>query len=136
MKSAAAPAQDFLDRASEVDVDHVEARFHQLGRPGGELFRLGPHQLPADRPFLVGHVQEMTRAASVLTHLHQKLVQHHFAQCIRGAVAPRQHPHRPVAVARQGGLHNRKPHRKASDRQRFPLGFAPHCIRLVCARFV
>ena len=84
---------------------------------GGELFRFGAHQLTADGVFIGMDMEEMLRLLPLLDG-QQKLVQHHFAQRIAGAVLPRDQTHRQIAVARQGGLHDRKIDRYIADSQR------------------
>ncbi len=78
--------------------------------PGGELFRVGTHQLATDRMIILGQVEEVPRAMPQ-PHLQQKLVQHHFARSVTGSQTAGDHPHRPIAITGQGGLHDGKPNR-------------------------
>ena len=59
MKTASATSQYLLHRAAEVDIDHIEAAFHQPQRRRRKNLRVGPHQLPAGRMLFIGNVQIM-----------------------------------------------------------------------------
>ncbi len=125
MKSAAAFAKHLLHRAAEVDVNHVEARLDQPRRPGRELLRLGPHQLPADGMLLVARIEAMPRPGPLL-QAHQELIQHHLANCIRRPQPASNHPHRPIAIAGQGRLHDGEIELYVSELNRRILNLHPH----------
>ena len=59
VKSATTASQHFLDRAAEVDVDHIEPGLHQLDRAGGKLLWLRSHQLTGHRRFIVASIKEV-----------------------------------------------------------------------------
>jgi hypothetical protein len=48
MESAATPSENFLHRASEIDIDYRKACFDKPHRSGSELFRFCSHQLTGD----------------------------------------------------------------------------------------
>ena len=79
----------------------------QPQRRRAEIVRIGPHQLPADRMLFVGDPQPPLILAGV-ARLDQELIEHHLAQRVRRPEPPRNHPHRPIAIARQRRLHDGK----------------------------
>jgi hypothetical protein len=103
--AAAAPAEDLLHGAAEVDVDDVVALGHQPPRGRREVVGVRAHQLAADGMLLGRHGQPGEVAAVGADGGHE-LVEEHFAERVGRTVPPRQHPHRPVAVAREGRLHD------------------------------
>jgi len=115
MKPAPAAAEHFLHRASEVDVDHLEAGLHQRHGPGGELLRLGAHQLPTHRPLFRRVVQKTLRPPSARLDTDEELVEHHLAQRVRRPVSPGDDAHRPVAVTGEGRLDDGKGKLKVAD---------------------
>ena len=115
--AASALADDFFHRTPEVDVDDVEPGGDEASCALGEQFGLGSHQLPADRPFVFAAIEQMAVAPAVLES-HEELVEHHFAERIRGAVSPGDQAHRPVAVAGKCGLGDWRGERNFADRDR------------------
>ncbi len=114
--AAPAAAKHLLHRAAEVDVDHVEAGRHEPRRRGAEIVGIGPHQLPAHGVFFVAGAQVPIGPPPV-RDLVDELVEHHLAQRVRGPQPPRDHAHRPIAIARQRRLHHGKVERDVSDSQ-------------------
>ena len=117
MKATTTPPQDFLDRAAKVDVDHVEASFHQSQCTGSKLLGFGAHQLSADWMFVIANVEEVTVFLTWLD-FDQEAIKHHLAEGICGAVLAGNYAHGPIAVTRQRGLDNRKTNCNVADMQR------------------
>ena len=70
-------------------------------------FEEAAHELAAHRMFLVADAKIVTSPASFLQR-QKELIEHHLAQGVWRTEATRDHPHWPVAVARQGSLNNRE----------------------------
>lgn len=119
MKSSAAASENFLNRTTEIDVDHVETSFDQLGSAGGKLLWFRPHQLATDRVITVADVQEIAGLFPIFPNGHEELIQHHLVECVSCPMLPCQSPHRPVTVARQGRLDDGEANRHVSQMQWF-----------------
>jgi len=107
VKPTAAPSKHPLDRATEVDVDDIEPRLNQYQSAGRKLFWFGAHQLSTDGVLVFGKVKQAL-ASLAPSFSDQGLVEHHLGERVGSAQLPRDPTHRPVAVARQSGLHNGK----------------------------
>ena len=114
---AAALAQDLLDRAAEVDVDHVEARRDQLQRRRGEVVGRAAHELGRDGMVLVGHA-DIPPGLVPLGHVEDEAVEQHLADGVARPEPPRDGPGRPVAIAAHRGQGHGEldPHRAEVNR--------------------
>ena len=119
-EAAPAAAQDLLHRAAEVDVDHVVALRHEPAGRRGEIVGVRPHQLAADGVLFLGQRESGGCLMPPLGRRHE-LIEQHLAQRVGRTVSPGEHPHRPVAVARERRLHERRRERHAADRKRASL---------------
>jgi hypothetical protein len=104
VKTTAAAAQDLLYRTAEIDIDHVKAGLNQLRGPGSELLGLGSHELTPDRPFVIRDAEEVLIPLALVFNRDKELVEHYLADRVRRAMPAGNQAHRPIAVAREGGL--------------------------------
>ena len=114
MKTTTAASQHLFNRATEVDVDHVESMLDKSQRRGPKLLGVGTHKLAAHGVLFCGHVHEVMILAP-LFNLQNKLVEHHLAKRVRSSQPPSDHPHRGIAVATERRLHNWKVERNIAD---------------------
>jgi hypothetical protein len=63
---------------------------------------------------LLGRHREPGEVAAVGAHGGHELVEQHLAEGVGRAVPSGEHPHRPVAVTGEGGLHDRRRERHAA----------------------
>ena len=102
-----AAAEHFPHRAAEVDVDHIEAGLHQSAGRRGEVVGIRSHQLPPHRMLVRSDGDPGEIALVGADHCHEGVDQN-FAEAVGSPMPAGQHPHRPVAIARQRCLHHRR----------------------------
>ena len=66
--------------------------------------------------------REAIAVATARSRLHDKLIEQDLADRVGRPMPPGEHPHRPVAVARECSLHERRGERHAADGERAAIG--------------